>query len=55
MLKTKELIILDEETAKRMKEEKVKEQEKALKKYLQECEPVVEDLDIFDDLEDELE
>lgn len=54
MLKTKEIVILDEETAKKMKEEKVKEREEAIKKYLKETEPTIEELDIFDDFDDEL-
>lgn len=51
MLKTKEVVVLDEETAKKMKEERLRNRQEAIKKILKECEPTVEELDFFDDEE----
>lgn len=47
MLKTKEVVVLDEETAKKMKEERLRNRQEAIKKILKECEPTVEELDFL--------
>jgi hypothetical protein len=46
MLHSKTVVVLDEETAKKMKEERLKNREESIKSFLRECEPIVEEIDL---------